>query len=136
MEDLIVIILTLIIGAIGALGHIKKKRAADQELNKLPRNPNDPMEEHHEYDHAFEPHQWEDEAQEEEIILEEETLHEAEGIKHPYHFKAEDEGGSVFQDDLTGSKELKLKEKIRKRTVGFSLRKAVIYSEILNRKYE
>ena len=129
MEDYIVIILTIIILIFGAVGRNKKKIAL-QPQNKEPFASDD-----------F----W--------GVIEElgiqpttpqpvEKLNEKiEIIKEPeknrfYGFTAEEEGGSILKNSIFKS-ELNRK-KTKRDTIKnkrFSLREAVIYSEILNRKY-
>jgi hypothetical protein len=125
MDDLVVIILTLLIAGAGALGQLKKKKQLPEvsgEQNNtgdiwdllreeiLPQEPNvenyinTPQEE-------FEPYENE----------------------QGYDFNAKNEGGKILSNDLKTEPEPEIKkEKIKE---GFSLRKAVIYSEILNTKY-
>ncbi len=141
MDDLIVIILTLAIAAISLLGRVKKKPAEQDagNQNKVPRENQggnfwDFLEE------ETKPYT-EQAAKIEEEHTEYETVQEVMAKKEPiekevsqYHFKPQNEGMPVFKENLTR----KVKKKtIRKMQNGksFSLRDAVIYSEILNRKY-
>lgn len=122
MDDLVVIILTLIIAAFGLFGQMKKKKqsqpvkegAQDQpeniwdmiqrEMNPVPPIPQVEME-----------------------------VDEEPGPKITYNFEPKNEGSSEIDE-----KEVTEKPVIKYRKLsgeGFSLRKAVIYSEILNRKY-
>lgn len=126
MDDLIVVILTLIIAGAGAIGQIKKKK--QMPVNEIePNNPENIWD-------LFrketllpilktEPEYFEEGHEESEPFENEQG----------YNFASKEEGGRLINNvtknqPLGKVSELKDKEK-------FSLRKAVIYSEILNRKY-
>jgi hypothetical protein len=126
MDDLIVIILTLLIAGAGAIGQIKKKK-------QIPVAPEEPINPENIWD-LF---------REETLLPERKTEPEYFEVEHQesepyeneqgYNFAASNEGGILFK------KEVKIqpvtKEITEKRKEKFPLRKAVIYSEILNRKY-
>jgi hypothetical protein len=126
MDDLVVIILTLLIAGAGIIGQLKKKKEIQVAAGE-PKNPENI---------------WD--------LLREETLmpelktrpeyfemdqEESEPYENEqgYKFEANDEGGTLIK------KEIKIqpvaKVTTQKRKEKFPLRKAVIYSEILNRKY-
>lgn len=126
MDDLIVIILTIIIAGVGVLGQLKKKKlaAADSGQPKQSENFWDLLE------------------GEDEILDQREDpdfveVKRAQLVKDvnvsSSRDKAKKEASSNLNYGLT-KKSLKLKKK-QKTIKAFSLRKAVIYSEILNRKY-
>ena len=126
MDDLIVIILTILIAGAGAIGQLKKKKQipAAAEEPKKPENIWDLFREEtllHEL--KTEPEYFEMDQQESEPYENEQG----------YNFAANNEGGILI------NKEVKIqpvvKETAVKRKERFPLRKAVIYSEILNRKY-
>ncbi len=121
MDDLIVIILTLIIAVVGVLGQIKKKKQIPAgtdgeetkeniwdliqgEINKPVQTPNVDL--------------IEDENERVEPQL--------------YQFEAKSENGSTTHKELEETISEKSDEPEKEK---FSLRKAVIYSEILNTKY-
>ena len=135
MDDLLVIILTLIIAVVGALSQIKKKRQQTQpKANSLNRESNNIWNillENQEYPVE----------QEEEIIeppdIEQVISTEPEVVETPtpqYEFSAENEGESIYGSDITKKQNLGI-HPMKKKLKDFSLKKAVIYSEILNRKY-
>lgn len=130
MEDLIVIILTLIVVVVGAIGQIKRK--------------NQPQPENKQQNSADNFWGLLNETETEAPIVENtseiiETVTITEKKAKPkYTFSAKNEGESVIEkdfpllkDDITFNQEKK-RERIAKT---FSLKKAIIYSEILNRKY-
>lgn len=137
MDDLIVIILTLLIGAAGAIGQLKKKKQ-EQGAPKEPKSggdiwdlfneeifPQEPVIENETVPMVEEYEEENDEVYKEEF---EPYINE-----QKYEFKARNEGGKIIEQQSepktrSVKNEIKTKEK-------FSLRKAVIYSEILNRKY-
>jgi len=126
MDDLIVIILTLLIAGAGAIGQIKKKKQIPV-AGEGPKNPENI---------------W-DLFREETLLPELKTEPEYFEMNQPesepyeneqgYSFAASNEGGILIK------KEVKIqplvKESVVKSKEKFPLRKAVIYSEILNRKY-
>jgi hypothetical protein len=129
MDDLIVIILTLIVAGVGVLGQLKKKKQAQagSESNKKATN-------------SF----WD--------LIQGEAGFNQQGVKSDFEetdFDNQQEEvlvkKPVYGFDRKKDKELEIERDI-KETTGkskiksgvkndFSLRKAVIYSEILNRKY-
>lgn len=138
MDDLLVIILTLVFAVVGAIGQINKKK---QNQKAKPDNENK-----NNFWNFLDDEQVMNENQTENI-KQQEFYTEPEPVAKPeekqytpkYQFKAENEGTSIYKNDLTsGSGEIYQKDKKepRKRKRDFSLRKAVIYSEILNRKYQ
>jgi hypothetical protein len=126
MDDLVVIILTLIIAGVGILGQIKKKKqvpvAPEQQQN--PENFWDLFKQE-----AF-PSVPKLESEYADIEQEEPESFENE---QGYKFEAKNEGGALISNELKNKPSPS--EIISKKKEGFSLRKAVIYSEILNRKY-
>lgn len=140
MDDLVVIILTLIIVVIGAIGQIKKNKNVQpaKDPGTVPVNFWDLIEtqetpqvvtEHEVFDPVH------DNSREEEIENYEsvyESLNENEK-KTEYKFDGKNEGISAFDNDITTIEPLK--NVTSKKRMNFSLREAVIYSEILNRKY-
>ena len=126
MDDLIVIILTLIIAGAGALGQMKKKKqvqAAPGE-QKNPENIWDLFKEE-----AFPKAQ----QAEPEYYFNEQPESIPYENEQGYRFEAKNEGGIIINDNVKTSP--LVKEVIKKKKEKFPLRKAVIYSEILNRKY-
>jgi hypothetical protein len=133
MDDLIVIILTLIIAVVGALGQIKKRKQShteNQNAGQEPGNFWDVFQKEQDYtvDQQTEMMQYETP---EPLLSEKEKV---ESSVKPYDFSAENEGKSIFKVDKT-IKAFQEKEPLRSKLKDFSLKKAVIYSEILNRKY-
>ena len=137
MDDLIVIILTLIIAGAGAIGQMKKKKRLKPEGEENQQKTTGDF-----WDFIddlggesqpanFTPPETETDAEPEgtpEFVKE----------QPKYVFKAEEERQSTFFKNDTVKDEIKeqlKKEKQEKISESFSLRKAVIYSEILNRKY-
>jgi len=130
MDDLIVIILTLLIVVIGVLGQIKKKKSGQQPTPRqkegggfwdfLEMEPETSMKQPNEVYQVSEESAIEPEIQEE---------------KSQYTFTPEEESSPVQKNDLTLSEKKRVVKKISRYPLDFSLRKAVIYSEILNRKY-
>ena len=126
MDDLIVIILTLAVAGIGILGQIKKKKQAAAGTNQ-PKQPE-----------TF----WD-------LIKNEANLPTQEEVSEYYE---EEDPEPVISTEIpyqkinTTNKKLSdkknvyetksIRKKIKSKTMeGFSLRKAVVYSEILNKKY-
>lgn len=121
MDDLVVIILTLIIVVVGVLGQIKKKKPLQQNPMQQNKQPGfwDLLKEETDF-----PGQPQPEYSTEENPA---TGEEPPGEEPNYQIISKNEAKSVFPNDKNKRK-TEIKEK-------FSLRKAVIYSEILNRKY-
>lgn len=124
MDDLIVIILTLIIAVVGVLGQVKKKKQA--EGTGAGNSTGDIWDLFQEQDNFQEAEKVTEFYEEDEKTLESfDTL--------VYQFDAVKEGSALIKgknipEDTAISEKVEDKEK-------FSLKKAVIYSEILNRKY-
>ncbi len=125
MDDLIVIILTLAVAGIGILGQYKKKKQAAAGTNQ-PKQPE-----------SF----WD-------LIKNEANLPAQEEVSEYYEEEDPEPVISTetpYQKINTTLKQSARKDKFEKKSIrkkttsksmeGFSLRKAVIYSEILNRKY-
>ncbi|MFW5831537.1 MAG: hypothetical protein ACOCVA_04750 [Prolixibacteraceae bacterium] len=137
MDDLLLIILMIVVSVIGALGQINKKKKSAQQEN-LPEENKDNF-----WDFLNEEAYGQEEQQEEEVTEPEEPVFEP--VKQPgaqpeikkpeYRFSAENEGQSIYNTEITDLRE-EDKGKTKKKLKDFSLRKAVIYNEILNRKYE
>ncbi|MEN8115574.1 MAG: hypothetical protein ABFS16_01265 [Bacteroidota bacterium] len=126
MDDLIIIILTLIIAAVGAIGQIKKKRKPQPASENKSSGQDfwDMLTD--EADYPKEPKQ-------RTIIEEPDVIDKVPEKKPVYQFSARNEAKSEIKEEL---KTVLEKEKSPiKEEEKFSLRKAVIYSEILNRKY-
>ena len=126
MDDLIVIILTLAVAGIGILGQIKKKKQAAAGTNQ-PKQPE-----------TF----WDlikNEANlpaQEEVseYYEEENPEPVISTETPYRKVNTTIKQSTVRKNVFEKKSIR--KKIKSKTMeGFSLRKAVVYSEILNRKY-
>lgn len=126
MDDLVVIILTLVIAGFGLLGQIKKQK----QNQPLPadENPPDSI-----WD-LFNPDVIDSGKIPEPVFEEIEQDEEMETIETPlYQFRANNEG-------ISEVKEKKISKRMERNVPthnkeNFSLRKAVIYSEILNQKY-
>jgi hypothetical protein len=136
MDEKIVIILTLIFAAFGIFGKRKKKAPAQPAPGSV--NPQqsfwDLMQGTPNLQNSMEPEEFE----EPEFTAETEYVTQTQngtGTNDSYQFMAKSEGLSDIPDIL------KTKSKTKKRRIksklmhNFSLRKAVVYSEILNRKY-
>lgn len=126
MDDLVVVILTLLIAGAGAIGQMKKKKQIPAETGE-PKTPEDIWElikaEAFPQKHYSEPAFKEIEKEESVPYVNEQG----------YKFEAKNEGGLLVKNDMKAQSPVAkntAKEKIK-----FPLRKAVIYSEILNRKY-
>ena len=127
MDDLVAIILTLVFVAIGAFGQMKKKKTLVAE----PESNNDVKDE---IWGLFE------KVTDFENFREDPYGHTEVVVKEPgpavneqnYSFKATDEGGSMIEKESQIQKSVVRKNAIRE---NFSLKQAVIYNEILNRKY-
>ncbi|QGY43870.1 hypothetical protein GM418_09435 [Maribellus comscasis] len=134
MDDLIVIILTLIVAVVGTIGQIKKKKQPQPESGTEEQNSSDNFWDVLEDfgDKPSNPKPGETE-------YEPETIEEKPIVNQQYTFKAENEGkDSVLKKTSSiknGIKQNLEEEKKENISNTFSLRKAVIYSEILNRKY-
>ena len=131
MDDLVVIILTLVILVIGVLGRTKKTQIQRPE-SKQPGNPMDFwdfFEMKDEIPASENINSIQTETSQEEDIIEDEPV----VINIP-----EEEGSTVFEDKTIPVDKMEKKEKSAlksKLLESFSLKKAIIYSEIINRKY-
>jgi len=136
MDDLIAVILTLIIAGAGALGQIKKKKPMPVATEE-PKNPENIWELFREENLLPE---LKTEPDYTEIVEDESVLYKYEqpesipyDNEQDYKFEANNEGGTIINQELV-SNPITTKG-ISKKKEKFPLRKAVIYSEILNRKY-
>lgn len=127
MDDLVAIILTLVFVAIGAFGQMKKKKKLipEPESNN---NKQDDIWGLFEKVTGFENYR-QDPYGSTEVVAKEPGPAVNE---QNYSFKATDEGGSVIEKESQIKKSIVRKNVIRE---NFSLKQAVIYNEILNRKY-
>lgn len=137
MDDLIVIILTLIIAAAGVIGQVKKKKQPQPEGDENQQKTTGDFWDF--LDDLGGENQPNNITQAEtEINVEPEKIQEVVKKKPEYTFIAEKEGRNslvkqtAIKDEI---KDLMDEEEEEKISDTFSLRKAVIYSEILNRKY-
>uniref|UniRef100_UPI0032172832 hypothetical protein n=1 Tax=uncultured Draconibacterium sp. TaxID=1573823 RepID=UPI0032172832 len=128
MDDLIVIILTLVVAVIGVINQQKKKNAAKNPAAGNTKQPADF------WDMIMDTQseQVQNVSEYAEPSVGEEEFAEAE-VKPQYQFVPSREGIS----DIEKETKTVSKERLRATVDGekFSLRKAVIYNEILNRKY-
>ena len=126
MDDLVVIIITLIFVVVGTLGQIKKKKPLPQNPDQQKKPPGfwDLLKEEADY-----------QEQEPGYTPNEELATEPgfQGENPDYQLTVNNEPKSVFCSEKNKRKKEEIKEIKTKEK--FSLRKAVIYSEILNRKY-
>jgi hypothetical protein len=125
MDDLVVIIMTIVIVGIGALGQLKKKKQAIANSLQPDQTEDvwDLVDEGTEFPVQKEP-DFVKVKKPQPVIKNKDSL---------YNIKEEERRKAKLRDELAG-KSLKIKAK-QKALKDFSLRKAVIYSEILNRKY-
>lgn len=140
MDDLIVIILTLVFAAAGIFGQMKKKQAAGKAENQPEPRPGAETEEPGNFwDFLDAEPEYKEQAPVAETPRHEQQVQSVE--KEPVarkktksQFFAENENSSIYSSDLTSNGKA---EKTKKHSSEdrFPLRKAVIYSEILNRKY-
>ena len=133
MDDLIIIILTLIIAVAGTIGQIKKKKQVQPEVDEAENDTSGNIWSF--IDDIVEPPTQKDYKTEYEEV---EDLPKEKAEPEDYSFSAEKEGQRSAENIVS------LKDEIRENVKGekkekisdtFSLKKAVIYSEILNRKY-
>lgn len=135
MDDYVVIILTLIIGIIGFLGKAKKRKPVQpvSENSTPPESFWDLIQgNQNQQKENMNAEEFEDMTyiEEDESVT---TVQNEIADETPYRFNKDNEGISDIPDRLEEEKEKpRLKSRLRE---DFSLRKAVIYSEILNRKY-
>lgn len=127
MDDLIVLILTLVIGVIGVVGQIRKKKQQTAQ---------DPQEK--------EPGFWDMLEEEMEMTPQQNPERQTEvkpvaepverKVKPAYEFTPENEGNSMKYDEFINNSKVEVPKK-KKQKQKFPLKKAIIYSEVLNRKY-
>lgn len=133
MDDLIIIILTLIVAGVGALGQLRKKKKVSgaEQQTKAPEsfwdliqggvNESQPMSEIDIEEPVFVGKDLES-VKETEVVLKKRTS----------QFKTSEVREVTDNELVVKAKKKKLKSILNE---DFSLRKAVVYSEILNRKY-
>jgi len=126
MDDLIVVILTLLIAGAGAIGQLKKKKemTVAPEVQKNPENIWDLFKQE-----VFAPEL----NKEQEYFDTDSEESEPYVNEQGYKFEAINEGGLLDNSDI--KVQSPAITPTTKTKVKFPLRKAVIYSEILNRKY-
>lgn len=127
MDDLVVIILTLLIAGAGAIGQMKKKKQTTPipaGQAKQPENIWDLFKEEA-FPQMLQP--------DPEFYLDEEPESIPYENEQNYKFEAKNEGGTLINNEI--KPEPIINDVIKDKKEVFSLRKAVIYSEILNRKY-
>ncbi|MBK6281908.1 MAG: hypothetical protein IPF54_03880 [Draconibacterium sp.] len=126
MDDLVVIILTLLIAGAGAIGQMKKKK----QVAAIPggqKNPENIWE-------LFKQDAFPQTPQTEpEYYVDEQPESEPYENEQGYKFEPKNEGGIIINNEV--KPQPTIKDSIPEKKEVFSLRKAVIYSEILNRKY-
>lgn len=126
MDDLVVIILTLLIAGAGVFGQMKKKKQATA-VPGAPKNPENIWD-------LFKEEVFPQVSQTEpKFYLDEEPESIPYENEQGYKFEAKNEGGVIINNEV--KTQPTIKDSIKENKEGFSLRKAVIYSEILNRKY-
>lgn len=128
MDDLLVVILTLIIAGAGALGQLKKKKQVPQGSAGATNTPDDIW-------NLFNVDARINEYEEEPYEAKEVFVNEPGPAvnEQNYSFNPNNEGGKVFESTVSKSALISKKKSVFKSN--FSLRDAVIYNEILNRKY-
>ena len=126
MDDLVVIILTLLIAGAGVFGQLKKKKQVPV-VNGEQKDPENIWDLFREEVFPQQP------KPESEYFNVEQEEYEPYENEQGYEFEAKNEGGALINNELNA--EISAKELKNKKIEGFSLRDAVIYSEILNRKY-
>ncbi|HCE58163.1 MAG TPA: hypothetical protein DER09_10135 [Prolixibacteraceae bacterium] len=128
MDDLLVVILTLIIAGAGALGQLKKKK---QTSGDIAGNLNSPEDIWNLFkDDPVLSHLAEDPHGTKEVFVKEPGPAVNE---QNYTFNPKNEGGKIIETATAKPAVTPKKESVFKGN--FSLRDAVIYNEILNRKY-
>ncbi len=126
MDDLIVVIITLLIAGAGVIGQLKKKKEipVTPEVQKNPENIWELIkQEVFAPELKNEPEYLDIDSEESEPFINEQG----------YNFESTNEGGTFLSTQL--NTQTVVNETATKKKVKFPLRKAVIYSEILNRKY-
>jgi hypothetical protein len=136
MDDLIVIILTILITVVGAISQIKKKKRLENSTVGADESKNEP---------GF----WETMLDNEELIPIQNHYDDYHSVEdnsevvesnEPVFDSVAEERTSVFADDISKKNGIKeseigLESESSKLMDGFSLRKAIIYSEIIQTKY-
>ena len=127
MDDLVVIILTLLVAVIGIIGQTKKRKAAGQQPQpaKSPQNFWDMLESQLDTEVIVEEHDTDFEVDDDRIDIVPQV--------QEYKFEADNEGINRNKEN-TVSEISEIEKQVSKKEK-FPLRKAVIYSEILRRKY-
>lgn len=134
MDDLVIIILTLLVAGIGIIGQAKKRKTADQQpqAGKAPQNFWDMLESQIQPEQQY--------VEENDFIDDDAGDFESEidivDVVPPaqtYTFNAKNEGKSRIKENTIS--EILEKETKKTKKEKFPLRKAVIYSEILKNKY-
>lgn len=127
MDDIIVIILTLIVAVFGALNQRRKKKTEEGS----------PVSSDKSQDQNFWNMLMDDEADvipaSQQYTNEEVKEDEPTPVMPKYNFEKENEGMHSVMQKTKAAKHTQIKKSILGED--FSLRKAVIYSEIINRKY-
>lgn len=130
MDDIVVIIITILIAVLGALSQRKKRQAAQAQGSTQQQKPFDFWEMLNDQGATEDPYQHFDPEPE----IEEEPVDVVPEKKPVYQFVASVEGSSDIADNQMKAP-VRTKRKVFVDGEKFSLRKAVIYHEIMNRKY-
>ena len=127
MDDLVVIILTLLIAGAGAIGQMKKKKQTTPIPAGQAKQPENiwGLFKEEAFPQIPQP--------DPEFYLDEEPESIPYENEQNYKFEAKNEGGIIINNEI--KPEPIINDVIKDKKEVFSLRKAVIYSEILNRKY-
>jgi hypothetical protein len=131
MDDIIVLILTLIFIIAGVFGQMKKRQTAANSEPDLDSS-SEKTGNGNFWEHLKD--EW-DEPEQENIQPAYQKQPKYQNIRQDYLFKAEDEGKRSIPIITTKFEPLQVDKRASK-GIKFSLKKAVIYSEILHRKYE
>ena len=142
MDDLIVIILTLVFAAVGIFGQMKKKQAERRAAGQPEPQPEAESETVDNFWDFLEPESQNNQYMEQAPVAQpkkqgqpvQAVTKEPAVKKTEYQFKTKNEETSIYKNDLTSNNNEERKNKMNSKN-RFSLKKAVIYSEILNRKY-
>jgi len=125
MDDLIVLILTVIILVLGVIAQTKKKKPMQTDASQ--NNSSGSFWDLLQGETEFIPQQPEN------VPPAEPVPTKTEPKESKYKFTPSNEGRAGVMKEVVENREVKKKEKILDEN--FSLRKAIIYSEIINRKY-
>ncbi len=126
MDDLVVVIITLLIAGAGAIGQLKKKKEMPV-TSEVQNNPENIWE-------LFKQEVFAPELKNEPEYLNIDSEESKPFINEQgYNFESTNEGGTLLSNQL--NTQPVVNETTTKKREKFPLRKAVIYSEILNRKY-